>query len=107
MPLFPTSGNSGVSASERRRQFSSDAHVQASDAHIYAATDNGHLVMIKLADLFNPPLITEQYTNQFGHDIGDRPATLYKHIERQIVKIEPVAKRDYEEPIAFRDVPLG
>ena len=32
---------------------------------------------------------------------------MYKNIERQIVKIEPVQKRDYEEPIAFREVPLG
>jgi len=105
VPLFPSGA---ASASERRRQFmSSDAYVQASDEHIYAATDNGHIVMIRLADVLNPPLMTEQYTNQFGNDIADRPATMYKNIERQIVKIDAVAKRDYEEPIAFRDVPLG
>ena len=95
VPLFPSGA---ASASERRRQFmSSDAYVQASDEHIYAATDNGHIVMIRLADVLNPPLMTEQYTNQFGNDIADRPATMYKNIERQIVKIDAVAKRDYEE----------
>ena len=58
-----------------------------------------------MKNLYQSP--QKAYTNQFGHDVADRPAAMYKNIERQIVKIEPVQKRDYEEPIAFREVPLG
>ena len=67
--------------------------------------------MLTLNELLNAPKVTESYTNQYsnhGLQTGmDQSSAQFRNIERQVAKIEPVQQREYEEPIALRDVPLG